>query len=91
VKIEQPLRADCLLDYGARKTVRRSSSLLPLLEGSFRDLQLQRGLALREILALPPRSQLERERSRGQALMPRVMSSCPESHWLNMMLYVSHV
>jgi len=57
--------------------VRHSASLLPLLQGSFRDLQLQRGLTLGEILALTPRSQLERERTSGQALRT--------------MLYVTHV
>ena len=77
--IEQSLRPNRLRDCGARKTARRSSRLLPLLQGSFRDVQLLRGLTLREVLALTPRSELERERTSGQALMPRMMRSCPES------------
>jgi hypothetical protein len=78
--IEQLLRPNCLFNCGARKAVRHSASLLPLLQGSIRDLQLQRGLTLREILALTPRSQMEWEGMSGQALMSRMMRSCPESH-----------
>jgi hypothetical protein len=76
------IRPNCLLDCGARKAMRRSASLLPLLQGSFRNLQLQRGVTLREILALTPPSQLARERMSGQTLMPRMMRSCPEGHCL---------
>jgi len=90
-RLRQSLSPNRFLDCGARKAVRRSSSLLPLLQGSFRDLQRQRGLTLGEILALTPRSQLEWERMSGQALMPRMMRSCPESHAERTILYVTHV
>ena len=74
------LSTDRLLHSGAREAARRSSRLLPFLQRSLRDLQTQRRLTLREILPLAPRAQPKRERPSGQALMPRMMRSCPESH-----------
>ena len=63
-----------------RAKPRGARELLPLLQGSFGDLQLQRGLTLRGILALTPRSQAPRERLRSKTLLPpRMMRSRPES------------
>jgi hypothetical protein len=74
------LRTNHLLDCGARETARRRTILLPLLQGSLRDLQLQSCLALGKILALTPGSQATRKRLRSKTLMPRVMRSCAKSH-----------
>ena len=64
----------------ARKGVRHSATLLPLLQCSFRDLQLQRGLTLGKILALTPRSHFEGKGTSRQALMLSMMRSRSESH-----------
>ncbi len=74
------LSTNRLFNRGAREATRRRSNLLPFLQRPLRDLQLQRRLTVRKVLAFTPRPQTTRERLRRQSLVPRVMSSCPVSH-----------
>ena len=63
------LSANRVLDCDVCEAVRRSSVLLPLLQGSLRDLQPQRGFVLREIFAFAPLSQSSWERLARSLLM----------------------
>ena len=80
---QRALAIDPLLHRGATKAVRRSSTLLPLLQRPLRDLQPQRRLALREIFPSAPGSQSRREcvaRSFLMLKMSRAGSVCHSPH-----------
>jgi hypothetical protein len=68
------------LDCGSRKTAGRSSTLLPLLQCSLRDLQFQGRLALRKIISLAPRSQSSWKRTGCEPVMPNMIREGSESH-----------
>ncbi len=78
--VRHSLSANSVLDCAACEIVRRSAALLPLLQGSLRDLQAQRCLALREIFPSPPRSQPGCERFDRSVLMLKMRRPCSVSH-----------